>query len=41
MTLGATAFAVALWGAVAAVLGVFAYEVYALAVDAGWATRDA
>lgn len=36
MTLGPTGFAVVLWGAVAAVLAVFAYQAYALAVDAGW-----
>lgn len=41
MTLGPTAFALVLWGAVAAVLGVFVYQVYALAVDAGWTARDA
>lgn len=35
MTLGPTAFALVVWGAVLAVLVVFGYEVYALAVDAG------
>jgi hypothetical protein len=36
LSLGPTGFAVVLWGAVAAVLAVFAYEVYALAADMGW-----
>lgn len=36
MTLGPTAFAVVLWAAVLAVLGILAYQVYTLAVDAGW-----
>lgn len=35
MTLGPTAFAAVLWGTALAVLGVFAYQVYVLAVDAG------
>ncbi len=34
--LGPTLFAVLLWGALLGVAIVFAYEVYAIATDAGW-----
>jgi hypothetical protein len=32
---GATVFAALLWGAIAGVAGVFLYELYAIAADAG------
>ncbi|MFA9418286.1 hypothetical protein [Natrinema sp. HArc-T2] len=34
--LGPTLFAVLLWGALLGVAIVFAYELYAIAADAGW-----
>lgn len=33
------AFVALVWGAVLVVLAVFAYELYAVAVDAGWLDR--
>jgi hypothetical protein len=34
-TVGAGVFAALLWGAIAGVAGVFVYELYAIAADAG------
>ena len=36
MTLGPTAFAAVIWGAVAFVLAVFGYQMYAVLSDLGW-----
>lgn len=35
-TLGPAAFAVLFWGVIVVVLLIFAFEVYAVARDAGW-----
>jgi hypothetical protein len=40
MTLGPAAFATVLWGAVAVVALVFAYQLYAVGSDLGWLPGD-